>query len=279
MKRSIELGVEAEKYIQQFLKPPHKLEYEKTFWPFILFTKKRYIGDKYEFDLDKYKQTSMGIVLKRRDNADIVKHVYGGIMNIIMKEKDIPKSIEFLKEELKKLIDGKFPMEMLQITKSIKSYYKNPESIGHKVLADRIGEREPGNKPLPNDRIPYIYIQFPEKKGQRVLQGDKIEHPDFIKRNNLKPDYLFYITNQILKPVCQIYALILEDLKGYNHDNDYMNRLKRGLLNKHGEEKLLEKFTKKRNEMTADILFKDIIRDATNKKKNIREITSWFKPV
>ena len=279
LKRSIELGVEAEKYIQQFLKPPHKLEYEKTFWPFILFTKKRYIGDKYEFDLDKYKQTSMGIVLKRRDNADIVKHVYGGIMNIIMKEKDIPKSIEFLKEELKKLIDGKFPMEMLQITKSIKSYYKNPESIGHKVLADRIGEREPGNKPLPNDRIPYIYIQFPEKKGQRVLQGDKIEHPDFIKRNNLKPDYLFYITNQILKPVCQIYALILEDLKGYNHDNDYMNRLKRGLLNKHGEEKLLEKFTKKRNEMTADILFKDIIRDATNKKKNIREITSWFKPV
>nr|QDY51635.1 DNA polymerase family B [Mimiviridae sp. ChoanoV1] len=279
LKRSIELGVEAEKYIQQFLKPPHKLEYEKTFWPFILFTKKRYIGDKYEFDLDKYKQTSMGIVLKRRDNAAIVKHVYGGIMNIIMKEKDIPKSIEFLKEELKKLIDGKFPMEMLQITKSIKSYYKNPESIGHKVLADRIGEREPGNKPLPNDRIPYIYIQFPEKKGQRVLQGDKIEHPDFIKRNNLKPDYLFYITNQILKPVCQIYALILEDLKGYNHDSDYMNRLKCGLLNKHGEDKLLEKLTKKRNEMTADILFQDIIREATNKKKNIREITSWFKPV
>ena len=48
---------------------------------------------------------SMGIVLKRRDNADIVKHVYGSIMNIIMKEKDIPKSIVFLKEELRKLIN------------------------------------------------------------------------------------------------------------------------------------------------------------------------------
>ena len=53
---------------------------------------------------------------------------------------------------------------MLQITKSLKSYYKNPESIGHKVLADRIGEREPGNKPMSNDRVPYIYIQVKQKK-------------------------------------------------------------------------------------------------------------------
>ena len=279
LKRSIELGVEAEKYIQQFLKPPHRLEYEKTFWPFILFTKKRYIGDKYEFDVNKYKQTSMGIVLKRRDNADIVKHIYGGIMNIIMKEKDIPKSIKFLNQELKKLTLGKFPMEMLTITKSLKSYYKNPESICHKVLADRIGEREPGNKPLPNDRLPYIFIEYPEKKGQKVLQGDKIEHPSFIKKHNLKPNYLFYITNQIQKPVCQIYALILEQLEGYNHDKDYMNRLKTRLLHKHGKDKLNEKFTQKRNEITANILFQDIVREATNKKNKIKPITSWFKPM
>ena len=196
--------MEAEKYIQQFLSAPHKLEYEKTFWPFILFTKKRYIGDKYEFDLNKYKQTSMGIVTKRRDNADIVKHVYGGIMNIIMKDKDITKSLKFLNQELYKLIDGKFPLDMLTISKSLKSYYKNPESICHKVLAGRIGEREPGNKPLPNDRIPYIYIEYKAKRGQTVLQGDKVEHPNFIKEHKLKPDYMFYITNQIMKPVAQI---------------------------------------------------------------------------
>ena len=104
---------------------------------------------------------------------------------------------------------------MLTISKSLKSYYKNPESICHKVLADRIGEREPGNKPLPNDRVPYIYIELQTKKGQTILQGDKVEHPDFIRQNNLKPDYLFYITNQIMKPVSQIYALIVNQLNGY----------------------------------------------------------------
>lgn len=276
LKKSIELGVKAEEYIQQFLKPPHKLEYEKTFWPFILFTKKRYIGNKYEFDLDKYKQTSMGIVLKRRDNADIVKHVYGGIMNIIMKEKDIKKSIEFLKKELKELVKGKFPLEMLTITKSLKSYYKNPESIAHKVLADRIGEREPGNKPLPNDRLPYIYIQVEEKKGVKLLQGDKIETPTFIKENNLKPNYLFYITNQIKKPVCQIYALIVDQLEGYNYDKDYLDRLYQSYLDKHDVKKANEKLTNKKNELAGEILFGDIERDATNKKNNIKPITSYF---
>ena len=275
LQRSIELGVEAEKYIQQFLSKPHKLEYEKTFWPFILFTKKRYIGDKYEFSLDKYKQTSMGIVTKRRDNAEIVKHVYKGIMNIIMKDKDIGKSLVFLQQELRKLIDGYFPLEMLTISKCLKSYYKNPESICHKVLADRIGEREPGNKPLPNDRIPYIYIEVEKKKGQTILQGDKVEHPNFIRENKLKPDYLFYITNQIMKPVAQIYALIVNQLPGYSYDEDYLNRLYLGYLDKHGEKKAMEKITQKRNDIAAEIIFQDIIREVNNRRQKIKSIDTW----
>ena len=158
----------------------------------------------------------MGIVLKRRDNADIVKHVYGGVMDIIMNQKDIKKSIKFLKESCLDLLNGKFPMDMLIITKSLRGFYKNPDMIAHKVLADRIGKRDPGNKPASNDRVPYVYIETNEKKGQKILQGDKIENPQFIKDNNLKPDYKFYITNQIMKPVGQIYALIVEQLEGYN---------------------------------------------------------------
>ena len=37
----------------------------------------------------------MGIVLKRRDNAPIVKDVYGGIIDILMKEQNIEKAIYF----------------------------------------------------------------------------------------------------------------------------------------------------------------------------------------
>ena len=108
IEKSIEMGIGAEKYIQQFLKAPHRLEYEKTFSPFILFSKKRYIGNKYEEDAENYKQTSMGIVLKRRDNADIVKHVYGTIIDILINKLDLEGSIKFCQEACSKLLKGKF---------------------------------------------------------------------------------------------------------------------------------------------------------------------------
>ena len=275
LKESIDLGVQAEEYIQQFLKAPHKLEYEKTFWPFILFSKKRYIGNKYEFKTGEndYKETSMGIVLKRRDNADIVKHVYGGVINILMNKKNVEMSIKYLQNELKKLLDGGFPIDMLVITKSLRGFYKNPDQIAHKVLADRIGVRDPGNKPKSNDRIAYAYI---ETKGEVKLQGDRIETPEFIRDNKLKPDYMFYITNQIMKPVAQIYSLIVENLKGYKWGPGYYDEKYTSLLGTKTPEKAKDKITAMRFDDTCDIIFGDIIRIAKNRKNKATTITDFF---
>ena len=93
---TIELAKEAGEMATKFLKKPHDLEYEKTFMPFCLLSKKRYVGMLYENDPTKGSRKSMGIVLKRRDNAPIVKDVYGGIIDILMKEKNIQKAVEFL---------------------------------------------------------------------------------------------------------------------------------------------------------------------------------------
>ena len=86
------------------------------------------------------------------------------------------------------------PYDKLIITKSLKAYYKDPDRIAHKVLADRIGRRDPGNKPQPNDRIPYVYIQYKGKNDDVILQGDKIETPSYIIENKVPIDYHFYIT-------------------------------------------------------------------------------------
>jgi DNA polymerase elongation subunit (family B) len=276
LKASIDMGVETEKYIQQFLKSPHKLEYEKTFWPFILLSKKRYIGNKYEFDLNKYSQTSMGIVLKRRDNADIVKHIYGTVIDILMNQHNLEKSIEFCRTACQNLLDGKFPLEMLIITKSLRGYYKNPDQIAHKVLANRIGEREPGNKPKSNDRIPFAYIETKESKNKKMLQGDKIEHPSYIREQNLKPDYKFYITNQIMKPVGQIYALTVENIKGYNKPPKYFENKRKALLETKTPDNANEKINDLRFKEATDLIFNEVLRVATNRKNNAREITDFF---
>jgi DNA polymerase delta subunit 1 len=223
---AIETGIKVEKEIAKIMPKPQKLNYEKSLYPFILFSKKRYVGNLYEFDVNKYKQKSMGIVLKRRDNAQIVKKIYGGVIDIILKKQDLRASIEFLQDELSDLVEGKAPISDLVITKNLRASYKDPSKIAHKVLADRIGARDPGNRPVVNERIPYVYIKTNSTSG---LQGDRIENPDFIVENQLTPDYLHYITNQIMKPLLQLYALCLEELPGYDKDDAYWCEIDKNL--------------------------------------------------
>ena len=88
-----------------------------------------------------------------------------------MKQQDIQKAMDFLRGCLQNIVDEKYPMEKLVITKSLRSGYKNPMQIAHKVLADRITSRDPGNKPSSGDRIPFVYIHNTSKTA---LQGEKI---------------------------------------------------------------------------------------------------------
>jgi DNA polymerase elongation subunit (family B) len=211
---SMELGIEAGNLVSDCLKRPHCLAYEKILYPFLLFAKKKYVGMLYEDDVNKCYRKSMGIVLKRRDNAPIVKDVYGGVIDILMKEGSAQDAILFVKDKMKKLINKEIPIEKLIITKSLRSGYKNPKQISHKVLADRIGVRDPGNKPRPGDRIRFVYIQIPKKLGQ--LQGDRIETPEYIHSHHVPIDYAFYITNQLMKPLSQVFELMLEKIPGFN---------------------------------------------------------------
>lgn len=214
MQATIELSTEAGDLITQFLKPPHKLAFEKVLHPFILLSKKRYVGMLYEEADGPCYRKSMGIVLKRRDNARIVKDVYGGLIDGLMNQGTTEDAVAFVKQQLKRLVQKQIPLEKLIITKSLRSGYKNPKQISHKVLADRIGVRDPGNKPKSGDRIRYAYIDTPRKKGQ--LQGDRIETPEYIGEHDIPIDYSFYITNQLMKPLAQVFELILEQIHGFD---------------------------------------------------------------
>lgn len=281
LRPSIDLAIEASSRIKKILKSPHDLEYEKIFWPFILLSKKRYIANKYEHDENKYKQSSMGVVLKRRDNANIVKTIYGGVIDVILNEKDIKKSLVFLDESLEKLAAGQFPVEELVITKSLKGDYKDPTRIAHKVLADRMKARDPGSAPQVNDRIPYVYVQTVEKKGEKKLQGDKIEHKDYVIKNKLKPDYNFYLTNQIMKPILQVYALVLENLSGFRKGHNYFPDLYNKLLIEKGGDvtKAKDRWQDLREDEVKKLLFDPTLIKLENKKKGNSEITDFFKPI
>lgn len=211
----------------------------------------------FEFDINKGKRKEMGIVLKRRDNAPIVKDIYGGVIDILMKEKSVDKAIIFTEKMLQTLVNGEVPIEKLIITKSLRSNYKNPKQIAHKVLADRIGIRDPGNKPRSGDRIPYAYIVNPDKKA---LQGNRIETPSYIKDNELQLDYAHYITNQIMKPLLQVFALVLDKISGYNKDRLQKNIDKYTEKLSDNPEKLAAKIIQLREKEAQVIIFDKYIK-------------------
>jgi len=206
-----ELTEEAGALVSSCLKAPHDFEFDKVFRTFCLLSKKRYVGDMSEGDLDDFHRKAMGIVMKRRDNAPIVKYVYGGVIENILSKQDVIAAFHFAQKACQELVDGKFPISKLTITKSLRAEYKTPTPPAHKQLAERMGQRDPGNKPSTTERIPYVYIPAPPNS---TSQGDRIETPTFIKEHNITPDYAFYITNQIAKPVAQVFGLVVEKLPG-----------------------------------------------------------------
>ena len=165
-------------------------------------------------------------------------------------------------------------MSKLIITKSLRSYYKNPRQIAHKVLANRMGARDPGNKPGAGDRIPFVYIQTAKKAA---LQGERIEHPTFIKENRLRPDYEFYITNQLMKPLLQVFSLVLEDIPAFRRRlPEFRNKLSVLRQTCESEEAYEKKETKLRNDNVERLIFADILREIKNKRQGNVSIASYF---
>ena len=285
---TIELAQESAHLCSLWLPPPMKLAYEKTLMSFILLSKKRYVGMLYETDPNKGKLKFMGLPLKRRDSCDYLKDVYGGILTILMKEPDnVQKAIEFLTQSLQNLIDGNVSMEKLAITKSLRSDYKNPAQIAHKVLADRIGERDPGNKPKPGDRIKFVFINTGDKKA---LLGERVETPEFIQQNKLQLDYTYYITNQLMNPLQQLFGLALEKIFSYKNKKprefvEYRQTINRiwneiEAENDLGEFMKLETFMKKREKYCSShvkqLLFDPFLTEIYNKQNGVQTLFQFY---
>ena len=193
-----------------------------------------------------------------------------------MKQQNIKQAIDFLKSSLQNIVDEKFPMDKLIITKSLRSGYKNPNSIAHKVLADRITARDPGNKPSSGDRIAFVYVTVPNKKA---LQGEKIETPSYVLENGLKIDYSFYITNQIMKPVQQVFALVLEKMWEQQKKIGKITKYKKDveiLRRDTDEAKFADKLDQLRNKEVKSLLFDEYLREINNENQGVQSLTKFF---
>ena len=141
-----------------------------------------------------------------------------------------------------------------------------------------MAQRDSGNKPSSGDRIPYVYIVNKSKK-KPLLQGDKIEHPNYIREHNIKPDYGFYITNQIMKPVMQLFGLIAEQIPSTPSGVlEYESKMKQYKLkiSKLSNEDYQTKLLEYKGKEVKRLLFESVLRKLNNSNNSQKSIMCFF---
>lgn len=211
-REAIRRAMELETLINISIPSPQEIEYEKCFQPFIQFSKKQYMGILYEKDPTKGCKKAMGMMLCRRNYAPIAKSIYTNLVDYVLYGGDLQEGLNYAHQLCVDLLHGKYPMEYFCLRKGLRADYKKPYPA-HKILADRMAERDPGNAPQANDRIPFAFRVLPQEQEKTAKSGDRIETPEYIVENGLKIDYMYYLEHQIRKPLTQILQLLVEDSK------------------------------------------------------------------
>ena len=110
--------------------------------------------------------------------------------------------------------------------------------------------------------------------------GDKIETPEYIIQNKLKIDYNHYITNQLMKPLQQLFGLSLEQIWTLQNKRSAIKTYIKEMDKLHSEYTDMEEFMKKKEKYCAakikTLLFDKTLTKIYNEKHGIQPISNFF---
>jgi DNA polymerase elongation subunit (family B) len=207
------LGEKAAEMCNALFKKPKNLELEKVYWPYILYSKKRYAAKLWTQGKDGRMKMDYidvkGLQLVRRDNILYVREVCKEILDIILDSADTEPAKQVAQSRALELLGGKVPMSKLVLSQKLAESYKN-ENLAHVRVRDKMKEREPGSEPQSGDRVPYVLVKTEKKTA---TQGDRAEDPGWVVKHGLPLDYEYYFTNKFMNPVCDLLEPLVENPK------------------------------------------------------------------
>jgi len=202
--RAQQKGEEISAYVTERL-PGLKFAFEKIFKTFLILSKKRYAGWKFEKTVDgwKDKMEMKGIETVRRDWCDLTTESMSEVLRIILKEQDAKKAIQYTRSVVKDLSEGRVPMEKLAVVKGVTrglDAYKGMQP--HVELAKKLMSRDATRGSMVGERLSYIII-----KGNAMLSM-RAEDPAYAKEKGLEIDSQYYVENQLLPPLERIFEAL-----------------------------------------------------------------------
>lgn len=221
----------AEKEVSALFRWPNKMEFEKIYYPYLLFAKKRYAGRKFEFgwkdgkETVSQKQDAKGIETVRRDSIPLTKELVQKILDTVLVAKEpnvapdgtllpadfspeIEKAIKLAQNVVRDVYLNKIELGKVVITKAYskeRSEYMSPQP--HIELACRMAQRDAATAPRKGQRVPYIVRKG--NKNEKVWQ--KSEDPVYALKHGIPIDSDYYL-EMLKKPLLRIFGpLIGED--------------------------------------------------------------------
>jgi DNA polymerase delta subunit 1 len=229
---SWELGEKAAEACTSLFKKPNNLELEKVYYPYFLYSKKRYAAKlwtknkKGEMQMDYI--DVKGLQLVRRDNIPFVREVCKELLDVILESKNPEGAKKVAHSRAVELLDGRVPMDKLILSQKLadagsykssdkgadgkKLQSKDYENVNlpHVSVVRKIRNREPGSEPQSGDRVPFVLIKTDIKNAK---QYEIAEDPKWVTTNNIQLDYEYYFTNKFMNPVCDLLEPLVENPK------------------------------------------------------------------
>jgi DNA polymerase delta subunit 1 len=225
---SWEVGERAAEECTALFKKPNNLELEKVYWPYFLYSKKRYAAklwtkgkdDKMHMDYIDIK----GLQVVRRDNTPHLREVCKELLDVVLESNDTEPPKQLARERAIELLSGDIPNEKLVLSQSLSDTYKvkgKPVHISdvanswdinmaHVQVHNKMRQRRPGSEPQSGDRVPYLLTKTEDPKAKAY---EKSEDPKYVEEHNVPIDYHYYFLNKFLTPVCDLLDPLYENPK------------------------------------------------------------------
>jgi len=216
---SWKIGEKAAEECTALFKKPNNLELEKVYWPYFLYSKKRYAAklwtkgkdDKMHMDYIDIK----GLQVVRRDNTPHLREVCKELLDVVLESNDTEPPKQLARERAIELLSGDIPNDKLILSQGLSDTYKvkgKPVhlsdvanswdiNMAHVQVHNKMRQRRPGSEPQSGDRVPYLLTKTDDPKAKAY---QKSEDPKYVEEHNVPLDYHYYFLNKFLTPVCDL---------------------------------------------------------------------------
>ncbi len=224
---SWEIGERAAEECSALFKKPNNLELEKVYWPYFLYSKKRYAAKLWTKGKDDQMHMDYvdvkGLQLVRRDNTPHMREVCKELLDVVLTSGDPGPPRDLAIKRANELLGGEISNDKLILSQSLSDSYKvggksvsinSPESIhinqAHVQVVNKMRQRKPGSEPQSGDRVPYLLTKTDNPKAKAF---EKSEDPKYVEEHGIPVDYHYYFVNKFLNPVCDLLDPLYDNTK------------------------------------------------------------------